>query len=148
MNTHADPPAHWSVAEAKQRLSEVLRLAAQEPQPIYNRGRLVAALVDAEAFAAFERWRRAASATTIGAQFEALRAALSEAGAGTASSGPGPGEPPLPESPRTDRPNAFAAMLGEEFPPSGSGAPAGPVAKPRSRGQAAGARSATGRDKR
>jgi len=43
----------WSIAQAKQRLSEVVRLAAREPQPLYNRGRLVGALIDAESYQAF-----------------------------------------------------------------------------------------------
>ena len=35
----------WKVAEAKQRLSEVLRCAAREPQTIYSRSRPVAVVV-------------------------------------------------------------------------------------------------------
>lgn len=31
----------WGIAQARQNLSEVVRLAAEEPQPICNRGRLV-----------------------------------------------------------------------------------------------------------
>lgn len=143
MKSDPVPPAHWSVAEAKQRLSEVLRLSAREPQPIYNRGRLVAALVDAEAFAAFERWRHAADAATVGAQFEALRAALA---AGAAPDGAA--DAPLPELARTDRPNAFTAMLDEEYPPTGGGAPVGPVATSGSPARVAGSRRAAGRGKR
>ena len=143
MKPDPDLPAHWSVAEAKQRLSEVLRLSAREPQPIYNRGRLVAALVDAESFAAFERWRRAADTASIGAQFETLRAALA---AGAAPDGAA--DVPLPELARTDRPNAFTAMLDEEYPPTGGGAAAGPVAVPAGPARAAGSRRPVGRGKR
>lgn len=50
--------ATWKIAAAKQRLSEVLREAQTEPQKILNRERLVAAVVDAESFRAFEAWRR------------------------------------------------------------------------------------------
>lgn len=49
----------WKIAAAKQRLSEVLREAQTEPQQILNRDRLVAAVVDAESFRAFEAWRQA-----------------------------------------------------------------------------------------
>lgn len=49
--------AVWKVARAKQRFSEVLRAAKDEPQEILNRDRLVAAVVDADSYRAFEVWR-------------------------------------------------------------------------------------------
>ena len=36
----------WKVAEAKQQFSEVIRRSGSEPQQIYNRDRLVAAVVN------------------------------------------------------------------------------------------------------
>lgn len=48
----------WSVSEAKQRFSTVVKSAASEPQLIFNRDRLVAAVVDGETLEAFEEWRR------------------------------------------------------------------------------------------
>ena len=101
----------WSIAQAKQRLSEVVRLAAEEPQPIYNRGRLVAALIDADSYRAFEQWRRDASRTTVATQFDLLRAELAAA---AAAQGTVPSPEPLPAAPRADRVNAFAQMLEEE----------------------------------
>lgn len=47
----------WKVAEAKSRFSEVLRAAAGEPQLIFNRDRLVAAVIDPESYASFQRWQ-------------------------------------------------------------------------------------------
>jgi prevent-host-death family protein len=47
---------HWQVAEAKQKFSEVLRATTTEPQLIFNRGRLVAAVVDAQTYEAFRAW--------------------------------------------------------------------------------------------
>jgi hypothetical protein len=47
----------WNVADAKRRFSEVMRLAVSEPQLIYNRERLVAAVVDPEMLEEFRRWR-------------------------------------------------------------------------------------------
>lgn len=38
----------WNIAQAKQRFSEIVRRAAEGPQLIYNRKRLVAAVIDAE----------------------------------------------------------------------------------------------------
>lgn len=105
----------WSIAQVKQRLSEVVRLAAEEPQPIYNRGRLVGAFIDASSYQAFEQWRREASQTTIATQFDRLRAEL----AATAATHEGTPPPdPLPTSPRADRENAFARMLEEESAPA------------------------------
>jgi prevent-host-death family protein len=49
--------AQWKVARAKQRFSEVLRAARDEPQEILNRDRLVAAVVDGESYRAFQAWR-------------------------------------------------------------------------------------------
>ena len=64
----------WNVAQAKQRLSEVLRSAAEEPQRIYNRRRLVAAVVNADRFEEFERWERRSAQRSIGEDFARLRA--------------------------------------------------------------------------
>ena len=47
----------WKIGEAKQRFSEVLRKAAEEPQPIHNRDRLVATVIGAADSRAFFEWR-------------------------------------------------------------------------------------------
>jgi prevent-host-death family protein len=70
----------WSVAEAKQRLSEVLRNAATEPQTIKNRSRPVAVVVSADAFEEFEAWRASRSARSVGAAFAELRGLAGESG--------------------------------------------------------------------
>ena len=69
--------AKWKIAEAKQRLSEVLRAAEDEPQEILNRDRLVAAVVDAETFRAFDTWRRG-KRRPLAAAFAELRKICSE----------------------------------------------------------------------
>jgi len=104
----------WSIAQAKQRLSEVIRLAAREPQPLYNRGRLVGALIDAESYRAFERWRTESAHVTVAEQFEALRAELAARGEAATMDA----LPPAPA--RADRPNAFVQMLEEEIRTPGS----------------------------
>ena len=63
----------WKVAEAKQRLSEVLRSAAREPQTIYSRSRPVAVVVAGETFEEFKLWQAERKARTVGAAFAELR---------------------------------------------------------------------------
>ena len=46
----------WNIADAKQRFSELIKQAVAEPQLIYNRKRLVAAVIDAEDYQAFKAW--------------------------------------------------------------------------------------------
>ena len=47
----------WKLAEAKQRFSEVVRLASKEPQVIFNRDRPVAAVIPADALDDYLVWR-------------------------------------------------------------------------------------------
>ena len=63
----------WSVAEAKQRLSELLRTAAKEPQTILSRARPVAVVVDAETFEEFKAWQQGREARTLADAFDELR---------------------------------------------------------------------------
>lgn len=48
----------WTIAHAKQQFSEVVRLCAEEPQPVFNRSRPVAVVVSAQDYSAFDAWRR------------------------------------------------------------------------------------------
>lgn len=89
----------WKVAEAKQRLSEVLRCAAREPQTIYSRSRLVAVVVAGEAFEEFRVWQAEREARTVGASFAELRSLAK--GSGWSLAVPG----------RKDRRNAFSKAL-------------------------------------
>ena len=63
----------WSVAEAKQRLSELLRTAAKEPQTILSRSRPVAVVIDPDTFEEFQAWQAAGQARTLAEAFEELR---------------------------------------------------------------------------
>ena len=89
----------WRVAEAKQRLSELLRSAAQEPQTIYSRSRPVAVVVAGEAFEEFRAWQAARRARTVGAAFAELRSLARGSGYVLA----------VPR--RKGRPNAFSKAL-------------------------------------
>lgn len=59
------PIMNWSVADAKQQLSEVLRRAASRPQTITKRSRDIAVVVDVEEFRAFQQWKSSGKRKTV-----------------------------------------------------------------------------------
>jgi prevent-host-death family protein len=63
----------WLTAEAKQQFSELLRRSADEPQLIYRRDRLVAAVISADDFAELARAREARKRETLGQRFDEIR---------------------------------------------------------------------------
>jgi hypothetical protein len=85
------------VARARERFAEVIRSAAHEPQPIYNRDQLVGVVVDPESYAEFLRWREERAHRSVGAALEELRALCREEGY------------ELEAPRRADRSNPFAA---------------------------------------
>jgi|JI8StandDraft_1071087.scaffolds.fasta_scaffold496617_1 prevent-host-death family protein len=72
---------NWSVAEAKQQLSEVLRRAASRPQTITKHARDIAVVVDVEAFREFQQWKAAGRRKTVAQAFEDLRTLPGKRGA-------------------------------------------------------------------
>ncbi len=71
----------WNIAEAKQRLSEVVRAAREEPQLICNRGRPVAALLDIDEFERFRVWRDSGPRTgSLADAFVEVRAVMVDEG--------------------------------------------------------------------
>ena len=56
---------NWSVAEAKQQLSEVLRRAASRPQTITKRARDIAVVVGIPEFREFQKWKSAGEKKTV-----------------------------------------------------------------------------------
>lgn len=68
----------WNIAQAKQRFSEIVRLAAEGPQLIYNRKRLVAAVIDAEEYRAFKEWSEQATGRNVAEEFAELRQIMHE----------------------------------------------------------------------
>lgn len=89
----------WTVARAKERFSEVLREAQQGPQPIFNRDRLVAFVVESADYEAFEAWRRRQQAGSLADAFRELRELCRE-------------EDYRLETPkRVNRPNPFAKVV-------------------------------------
>lgn len=72
----------WSIASAKQQFSEVVRLAAQEPQAIYNRDKPVAVLISAKDCEDFQRWLGERERPTLAQRFDEIRALLAAEGMG------------------------------------------------------------------
>jgi len=87
---------NWSVAEAKQRLSELIRRARTEPQLVFRRKELVAVVMDPTALDLL-REHEARSRRTLGEAAAEVRSVLEEEGY----------ELSVPE--RSDRSNTFAA---------------------------------------
>ena len=90
---------HWKISEAKQNFSEVVKLAAVEPQRIFNRERLVAAVVDGETLRAFQDWQAGHERASLAHRFAELRALVAAEDY----------DVNLPQ--RRDRVNAFAESL-------------------------------------
>lgn len=87
---------NWKIGQAKQRFSEVVREAAEEPQWIYKRDRRVAAVVDAEGLEEFLRWKRGKERRSLADAFDELRKIRGD-------------EAPIEAPPRKDRPNPLAS---------------------------------------
>lgn len=70
----------WLVGEAKQKFSEVLRRSSVEPQRIFKRDRLVAAVIAVDTFDEFERWAERQHRRTLGEAFDEVREICEEDG--------------------------------------------------------------------
>ena len=68
----------WNIAQATQRFSEIVRRAAEGPQLIYNRKRLVAAVIDAEEYRALQELSKRAAERTLGDELRELRQIMRE----------------------------------------------------------------------
>ncbi|MDO5691875.1 MAG: type II toxin-antitoxin system prevent-host-death family antitoxin [Pseudomonadota bacterium] len=71
----------WTIGNAKQQFSEVVRLTAQEPQAIYKRDKPVAVVVSVEEFEEFKRWKAQRKQPTFSEVFAEIRQILKEEGA-------------------------------------------------------------------
>lgn len=96
----------WGIAEAKQRFSEVVRAAEEEPQMVYNRKRRAAAVVGGETLDAFLAWREKHAGRSLAGAFAELRRLAAAEGEKVV----------LEVPPRRDRPNPFADDEDEEAP--------------------------------
>ena len=68
----------WKVGEAKQRFSEVIRRSGVEPQKIYSRDRLVAAVVSPGALELLDGLDRYHATRTLGELFAEAREICAE----------------------------------------------------------------------
>ena len=86
----------WKIGDAKQHFSEVIRATEEGPQWIYNRERLVAAVVEPDTLREFLAWREKEQKPSLAEVFAGLRRICAEEGY----------ELEIPM--RQDRPNPFA----------------------------------------
>jgi len=86
----------WNIASAKQQFSEIVRLAAREPQAICKRDKPVAVLISAGEFEDYQRLLAAQRKPTLADQFAQIRGILAAEG----SDG-------IEITPRMNRPSPF-----------------------------------------
>lgn len=67
----------WQIGQAKQEFSRLVRASMGEPQLVYNRERMVAAVVDGEEYEAFRKWKDERSRPLLDA-FQTLQRICSE----------------------------------------------------------------------
>ena len=65
--------ARWLTGDAKQQFSEVLRQSETEPQEIYRRDRLVAAVISASDFEQLRRLKQSRSVRMLGDAADEIR---------------------------------------------------------------------------
>ena len=70
----------WSVAKARERFYDLLRKAAIEPQEIYNRDRLVAAVLGPESFQELSESMERTARRTLRESFAEMRKVMLEEG--------------------------------------------------------------------
>ncbi len=70
----------WTISNARYHFSEMIESSVKEPQPIYKRERLVAAVIDAKTFSEFLRWKEQQTGRTIAQAAAELRAICQEEG--------------------------------------------------------------------
>ena len=68
----------WGIGEAKQRFSEVVRRSGTEPQKIYNRDRLVAAVVSPDLLESVQNLRKEQSTRSLAEDFSEIREICAE----------------------------------------------------------------------
>ena len=68
----------WDIGEAKRRFSEVVKRSGTEPQKIYNRGRLVAAVASPDLLDTVQNPRREQSTRSLAEVFSEVRGICTE----------------------------------------------------------------------
>src|SRR5262245_19376543 len=70
----------WSVAKAREQFSDLLRQTAIEPQEIYNRNRLVAAVIGPDSFQELSDSMKSKTQKTLKESLAELRKVMAEEG--------------------------------------------------------------------
>jgi prevent-host-death family protein len=68
----------WKIAGAKINFSELIRRSEKEPQLIYNRNRMVAAIVSTEEYEEYKSMKELKSQQTLGAMFNEFSSICAE----------------------------------------------------------------------
>ena len=68
----------WKIAQAKKRFSEMIHKAKREPQMIYNRNNIVAAVVNAEEYEEFKNYKRKMESDSLENAFSKFREICTE----------------------------------------------------------------------
>ena len=68
----------WKIAQAKKRFSEMIHKAKKEPQMIYNRNNIVAAVVSAEEYEEFKKYKNKIESDSLESAFSELREICTE----------------------------------------------------------------------
>jgi PHD/YefM family antitoxin component YafN of YafNO toxin-antitoxin module len=69
---------NWKITQAKRKFSELVHSVLQEPQLIYNRDRLVAVVIEAEAYGEFLAWREVQNQASVANALTELRELCTE----------------------------------------------------------------------
>jgi hypothetical protein len=64
---------NWTIEQANLHFSELLQAAQTEPQVVFYQHQLVAAVINAPTFQAFEHWHKQSSQQSLASAFEELR---------------------------------------------------------------------------
>ncbi len=62
----------WTITKARRNFAALIRGAADEPQPVFNRDKLVAVVIDAEGYREYSKWRRQ-KGRSVAQAFDELR---------------------------------------------------------------------------
>lgn len=68
----------WTIDEAQKQLSSIINATSLEPQLIYTKEELVAAIVDPELFQEFLNWRQKAARQSLSEVFKELQQLCAE----------------------------------------------------------------------
>ena len=64
---------NWNIAKAKKSFSQVIRKAIKEPQIIYNRDKIVAAIINPKEYKEYMAYRKTMENDSLDSAFDELR---------------------------------------------------------------------------